>query len=63
MATATDLMTTEVPTASEQHTVSETLSALRTRSWHEVGHIYLVDGQHRHALDASRSIANRGAAG
>ena len=27
--TATDLMTTEVPTASEQQTVSETLSALR----------------------------------
>ena len=46
-ATATDLMTTEVPTASEQQTVSETLSALRKRSWDEVGHIYLVDGQHR----------------
>jgi magnesium transporter len=47
MATATDLMTTEVPTASEQHTVSETLSALRQRSWEELGHIYLVDSQHR----------------
>jgi len=47
MATATDLMTTAVPTASERHAVSETLSALRSRSWDEVGHIYLVDGLHR----------------
>jgi magnesium transporter len=47
MATATDLMTTEVPTASEQHTVGETLSLLRKRSWEELGHIYLVDGLHR----------------
>ena len=47
MATATDLMTTEVPCVSEQHTVSETLAAIRKRSWEELGHIYLVDGLHR----------------
>lgn len=47
MATATDLMTTEVPCASEEHTVSETLSTLRLRAWAELGHIYLVDAQRR----------------
>lgn len=47
MATATDLMTTDVPTASEQDTVAGTLSALRQRAWEELGHVYVVDGQHR----------------
>jgi magnesium transporter len=47
MATATDLMTTEVPTASEHQTASEALSALRQRSWEELSHVYLVDAQRR----------------
>jgi len=47
MATATDLMTTEVPRATERQTAGETLSALRRRSWDELSHVYLVDDQHR----------------
>jgi magnesium transporter len=47
MATAADLMTTEAPYASDHATVSGTFSALRQRAWDELGHIYLVDGQHR----------------
>jgi len=47
MTTAMDLMTTEVPRAPEQQTASETLSAIRWRSWHELSHVYLVDAQRR----------------
>ncbi len=47
MATATDLMTTEVPRASEHQRTSEVLSALRQRSWEVLSHVYLVDEQCR----------------
>ncbi len=47
MATATDLMTTEIPKASEHRTASEVLATLRQRSWEELGHVYLVDEQNR----------------
>lgn len=43
MATATDLMTTEVPRALGHQTASEVLSALRKQSWEELSHVYLVD--------------------
>lgn len=47
MATATDLMTTEVPRAFGHQTASEVLSSLRQRSWEELSHVYLVDEQSR----------------
>lgn len=43
MATAADLMTAAVPQAHPNAIVAETMEALRSRSWDEVGHIYLLD--------------------
>lgn len=43
MATAADLMTAAVPQAHPNAMVAETMEALRSRSWDEVGHIYLLD--------------------
>lgn len=45
MATAVDLMTRAVPRAHPNAMVAETVDALRSRSWDEVGHIYLLDEQ------------------
>lgn len=45
MATAADLMTAAVPQAHPNAMVAETVEALRSRSWDEVGHIYLLDAQ------------------
>lgn len=45
MATAADLMTAAVPQARPNAMVAETVEALRSRSWDEVGHIYLLDEQ------------------
>ena len=47
MATAADLMTVSVPQVHLNAAVSETVEALRSRSWDEVGHIYLLDEQSR----------------
>ncbi len=47
MTTATDLMTSEVPRAAGQQTVSDVLEALRGQSWEELSHVYLIDEQHR----------------
>jgi magnesium transporter len=47
MATAADLMTVSVPHAHLNAAVSETVEALRSRSWDEAGHIYLLDEQSR----------------
>ena len=47
MVIATDLMTVEVPKATEDQTVSELFSAIRQRAWEELSHIYLVDCQSR----------------
>jgi len=47
MATATDLMTIEVPRASEDQTAGAALVTLRQRSWEECSHVYLVDEQSR----------------
>ena len=43
MATAADLMTAAVPQAHPNAMVAETMESLRSRSWDEVGHIYLLD--------------------
>jgi magnesium transporter len=43
MATAADLMTAAVPQAHPNASVADTMEALRSRSWDEVGHIYLLD--------------------
>ena len=45
MATAADLMTAAVPQAHPNAGVAETVAALRSRSWDEAGHIYLLDAQ------------------
>jgi magnesium transporter len=45
MATAADLMTAAVPQAREDSTVTETMELLRSRTWVEVGHVYLVDNE------------------
>ena len=45
MATAIDLMTTAVPHAHPKAGASETVAALQSRSWDEVGHIYLLNEQ------------------
>jgi magnesium transporter len=45
MTTAADLMTVDIPRSDRYRTVSEAISALRGRTWDEVGHIYLVDDQ------------------
>ncbi len=47
MSTAADLMTTAVPQARPDHTVADTMAALRRHPWAEVGHIYLVDDRSR----------------
>ena len=47
MATATDLMTGDVPKASGEQTADEVLSALRQGVWQELSHVYLVDDQNR----------------
>jgi len=45
MTTAANLMTAVVPQALPNASVAETMEALRSRSWDEVGHIYLLDEQ------------------
>jgi magnesium transporter len=45
MATAADLTTAAVPQAHPSAGVAETVEALRSRSWDEAGHIYLLDEQ------------------
>jgi magnesium transporter len=43
MTTAADLMTAAVPQAHPNASVADTMEALRSRSWDEVGHVYLLD--------------------
>ncbi|HJS65704.1 MAG TPA: magnesium transporter [Nitrospiraceae bacterium] len=43
MTTAADLMTAAVPQAPPNASVADTMEALRSRSWDEVGHVYLLD--------------------
>ena len=43
MTTAADLMTAAVPQAHPNASVADTMEALRSRPWDEVGHIYLLD--------------------
>ncbi len=45
MATASDLMTLDIPRSDRHRTVGEMIAALRDHTWDEVGHIYLVDDQ------------------
>jgi magnesium transporter len=44
MATAADLMTATVPQAHKDGTVADAMKLLRSRTWAEVGHVYVVDG-------------------
>ena len=46
MATAADLMTATVPQARADGTVADAMKLLQSRTWAEVGHVYVVD----HAL-------------
>jgi magnesium transporter len=46
MATAADLMTATVPQARADGTVADAMKLLQSRTWAEVGHLYVVD----HAL-------------
>jgi magnesium transporter len=43
MATAADLMTATVPQAREDATAADAMKLLRSRTWTEVGHVYVVD--------------------
>lgn len=43
MATAADLMTAAVPQAREDGTVADAIKLLRSQTWAEVGHVYMVD--------------------
>jgi magnesium transporter len=43
MTTAADLMTAAVPQAHPNASVADTMEALRSRSWDEVGYVYLLD--------------------
>jgi magnesium transporter len=43
MATAADLMTATVPQAREDATVADVMKLLQSRTWTEVGHVYVVD--------------------
>jgi len=45
MTTAADLMTVDIPRSTRHRTVGDMLTALRTHTSEEVGHIYLVDDQ------------------
>ena len=45
MTTAADLMTLDIPRSDRRCTVGETIAALRSHTWDEVGHVYLVDDQ------------------
>ncbi len=47
MATAADLMTAAVPQACEDSTVTDAMKLLLSRTWIEVGHVYLVDSRSR----------------
>ncbi|MDZ4856140.1 MAG: magnesium transporter [Nitrospirota bacterium] len=47
MATAVDLMTTAVPQTREDSTAADAMELLRSRTWAEVGHLYLVDSASR----------------
>ena len=47
MATAADLMTASIPQAHPNDVVSETVDILRSRSWDEAGHVYLLDERSR----------------
>ena len=43
MTTAADLMTAAVPQAHPNASVADTMEALRSRPWDEVGHVYLLN--------------------
>jgi magnesium transporter len=45
MATVADLMTAAVPQAREGSTVADTMKLLQSRTWAEVGHVYLVGNE------------------
>ena len=47
MATAADLMTVTVPQAREDNTVADAMELLRSLTWSEVGHVYVVDNASR----------------
>ena len=47
MATAADLMTASIPQAHPNDVISETVDTLRSRSWDEAGHVYLLDERSR----------------
>jgi magnesium transporter len=47
MATAADLMTATVPQVREDGTVADTMKLLQSRTWAEVGHMYLLDNAAR----------------
>lgn len=47
MATAADLMTEVVPQAHGDSTVADALELLRSRTWAEAGHVYVVDNASR----------------
>jgi magnesium transporter len=47
MATAADLMTAAVPQAREDGRVADVMELLRSRTWTEVGHVYVVDNAAR----------------
>ena len=47
MATAADLMTATVPQVREDGTVADTMKLLQSRTWAELGHVYLLDNAAR----------------
>ena len=47
MATAADMMTATVPQAREDNTVADAMELLRSLTWSEVGHVYVVDNASR----------------
>jgi magnesium transporter len=52
MATAADLMTATVPQARVDGTVADAMKLLQSRTWAEVGHVYVVD----HALQLAGQV-------